>query len=140
MTRVLLIDDCEDLRMVVQDLLLDMGLECTTAEDTSTAMQVLEEQRFDVILCDLVLPVEDDEFLEEGEEQNTSAMVGVHAINKISKDYPSVPVVAISGALTGAPLQAMQKFGAHTTLSKPFGRDELQAAIEYALLGNRPHA
>ena len=67
-------------------------------------------------------------------------MVGVHAIHKISQNFPHVPVVAISGALTGAPLQAIQQFGAHTTLSKPFGRDELQAAIEYALLGNRAHA
>lgn len=125
--------------MIVQDLLLDMGLDCTTAEDASSAMQVLEEQRFDVILCDLVLPVE-DEFEDEDEVENVSAMVGVHAINKISKDYPGVPVVAISGALTGAPLRAIEQFGALTTISKPFGRDELQAAIEYALLGNRPHA
>ena len=140
MTRVLVIDDSEDLRLIVQELLLDMGIECTTAEDTSSAMQALDEQRFDVILCDLVLPVEDDEEYDDDEPPNTSAMVGVHAINKISKNFPHVPVVAISGALTGGPLQAIQQFGAMTTLSKPFGKEELQAVIEYALIGNRPHA
>lgn len=142
MTKILLIDDSEDLRLVVEELLEDMGLECQTAGDVSTAMQVLDESPIDVVLCDLVLPVEDgtEEDREEGEPENTSAMVGVHAIHNISQKFPSLPVVAISGALVGGPLESMKRFGALTTLSKPFGRDELQAVIEFALRGNQPHA
>lgn len=142
MTKILLIDDSEDLRLVVEELLVDMGLECHAAGDVSTAMQALDEQTFDVVLCDLVLPVEDgsEGDREEDEPENISAMVGVHAIHDISKRFPRLPVVAISGALVGGPLESIKRFGALTTLSKPFGRDELQAVIEFALRGNQPHA
>lgn len=138
MTNILVIDDSADLRLIVKDLIHDMGLECFTAGDVSTAMQTLEDQRIDIVLCDLVLPVEDDTMVDE--EENTSAMVGVHAIHSISKKFPKIPVVAISGALTGGPLESIKQFGALTTLSKPFGREELQAVVEFALRGYQAHA
>lgn len=133
MTKVLVIDDCEELRMVVEDLLNDLGMSVVSAEDVRSGWKFLEEQEFDLVLCDLVLPMPLDE-ADAGMEDDSSPMVGVHAIHELSKRFPKMPIVAISGELVGEPLKAIRQFGAMTTLSKPFGRDELQAAVEYALV------
>ena len=130
MTKVLVIDDCEELRLVVGDLLEDMGIEVISAEDVKSAWKHLDEHQFDLVMCDLVMPMDD----EEGDDENASAMVGVHAIHEISKKVPRIPIIAISGELTGEPLRAIRQFGAVTTISKPFGRDELKAAVEFALV------
>ena len=135
MTRILLVDDCEDLRDAVHELLHDLGMECVSTSDLSSALTELEAAPIDLVLCDLVLPVEEDPT-----DENASAMVGVHAIHTISRKYPLIPVVAISGALTGAPLNNMTQFGATSSLSKPFGQEELRATIEFALRGKQTHA
>lgn len=134
MTRVLVIDDCEDFRESVFDILEDAGFEVAIADGPESAANTMQEQTFDVVLCDLVMPVDDDEFQSESaESQNDSAMVGVHTIHALAKKCPNVPIVAISGALTGAPLAAMRSFGAVKCLSKPFGRVDLLEAVDAAM-------
>ncbi len=125
MKNVLIIDDCESFREMVVDILSEEGFVVEAAENPETALQLCESTKFDLILCDLVMPVED--------EDSNSAMVGVSAIRAISKKYPSIPVVAVSGELTGAPLDAIQNFGAVSCLSKPFGREDLLKAVERSL-------
>ena len=136
MTRVLVIDDCEELRLIVGDLLEDLGMEVFSAEDVKAAWKQLDSQSFDLVLCDLVMPLDE----EDDEEDNSSAMVGVHAIHELSKRYPKLPIVASSGELTGEPLRAIRQFGALTTISKPFGQEELRAAVEYALVRDGENA
>ena len=133
MKRVLLIDDCDDFREATGELLADAGYEVTMLGSVDELEQVFNATPFDVVLCDLVLPmVEDLENLPVSDD-SSSAMVGVHAIRALSKLDPKVPVVAISGALTGEPLKMMYQFGAKHVLSKPFGRDELLSIVERAI-------
>ena len=129
MTRVLVIDDCEDLRMVVSELLDDEGFAVTLAADTEQALSELKHKPFDVVLCDLVMPL----VANSAENACDSAMVGVHCINQISKEHPTLPIIAISGELTGNPLGAVKNFGASATLSKPFGREELLKTLSSVL-------
>ena len=132
MTRVLVIDDCEDFREMVYEILKDAGYAVEVADGPETALAQCENNKFDLFLCDLVMPDQEDEFVDDSSE-SSSAMVGVHTFRELSKRFPGTPVVAVSGELTGAPLAAMETFGAVRCLSKPFGRDDLLAAIEGVL-------
>ena len=126
------IDDCEDFRETVYEILADAGYAVEVADGPDTALAHCEDKTFDLFLCDLVLPDQGDEY-SDGNTEAASAMVGVHTIRELANRFPGTPVVAVSGELTGAPLAAMESFGAVSCLSKPFGRDELLAAIEGAL-------
>ena len=65
MTRVLVIDDCEELRLIVGDLLEDMGMEVFSAEDVKAAWKQLDSQSFYLVLCDLVMPLDEADDEEE---------------------------------------------------------------------------
>jgi CheY-like chemotaxis protein len=133
MTRVLVIDDCEELREVVRELLQDAGYLVELAEDSRTALSQMQNNRFDVVLCDLVLPLGNPASASESDVGSDSAMVGMHCIHELSRRYPNVPVIAISGELVGSPLSIAHQFGAKGSLSKPFGVAELIDAVEGAL-------
>jgi CheY-like chemotaxis protein len=127
---ILVIDDCEELRETVHDILVDSGYGVALAADPEEADQRLQDHNFTLILCDLVMPIET---ADDHEEDNDSAMVGVHGINRLSKRYPEIPIIAMSGKLTGDPLNIMRRFGAADTLSKPFTREELLRTVAGSL-------
>ena len=131
MGRVLVIDDSEEFREVVADLLRDAGHEVRTVASPDEARVAWRASPCDVVLCDLVMPVQHTE--EDLIDDSESVMVGVHAIHQFSREFPGTPIVAVSGKLTGEPLKAVDKFGAFATLSKPFSREELLSVVNHAL-------
>lgn len=137
MKEILVVDDCEDLREIISDMLSGAGYAVQLAASAKEAEEFFSNKKYDLIICDLVLPLESDD--EDAEEESDSAMVGIHAISNFAKECPETPIIAISGHLTGAPLQAIKKFGAVQTLSKPFSRNELLAKVGEALT-NTPRA
>ena len=131
MKTVLVIDDSEELRETVKEILADAGYGVKMAGSVSEARGVCEESRPDLVICDLVLPIDDSDT--DGEDGMESAMAGVSAIAELSKMHDGLPVIAISGELVGAPLETMTQFGAVKALSKPFSRDDLLSAVEQSL-------
>ena len=127
MKKVLIIDDNEDLCTTVCDILEDAGYGVSIAHDPVIAKQLLSNDKFQLILCDLMMPYHDDPDLDE---LGGSVMVGVHAIRQFSTAFPNTPIVAISGEMTGNALDAIGTFGAADTLAKPFGRAQLLKTIE----------
>jgi CheY-like chemotaxis protein len=121
--KILIIDDCDDLRDTLAAILEDAGYSVALASDPDRASKELGKGGLDMVLCDLVMPMPAD--ASSCGDDNESAMVGVYAISEISKKHPKVPVIAISGELTGDALQAISNFGAVGSISKPFKREEL---------------
>jgi len=130
MTNILVVDDCEEFREVVSDLLRDSGYTVFLAACPDEGYKHCEAGKMDVILCDLVMPIDLESHFEQDEG---SAMVGVHAINGFAEKYPDTPIIAMSGQMDDAPLKGMKSFGAAGSLAKPFGRDELVRVVEKAL-------
>ena len=130
MKNILIVDDCQEFGEVVGDFLTEAGYNITIASDGESALQLCAQSVFDVILCDLVLPCGDSEMFDEG---SSSAMAGVHLIHVLSKKYPQVPVLAISGQLTGESLQGISQFGAVRCLAKPVTQTQLLQAVQAAL-------
>lgn len=54
--RILLVDDDEDLRVILLPLLESRGYDVVEASDCSTALQLLRDRIFDVVLLDITLP------------------------------------------------------------------------------------
>lgn len=129
MKNILVVDDCDEIREILFELLTDAGYEVSSSGNPEEGLKMCASKSFDLVLCDLVMPLGDEE---GGEFSDQSAMVGVNAISKFNQLTPKIPIIAISGELTGPALQHMKQFGAINAISKPFNRDELLQKIECA--------
>jgi CheY-like chemotaxis protein len=125
MSRLLVIDDCDEFRETLGEMLKECGHEVAVASGPAEAESLIEKGGFELFLCDLVMPAD--------ELDDSSAMVGVHFISYLAKKYPEIPVVAISGELTGDPLEAVRHFGARGALSKPFSQPQLLRLVREVL-------
>lgn len=123
MARVLLIDDDELLRDTVKQMLELDGHEVT---DTATGEQGLRQfaarsGRFDVVITDVLMPGID----------------GARVIVELRRSQPGLPIIAISGGRrvlsSQFNLETAALAGASCQLTKPFSRQDLQAALAQAL-------
>lgn len=53
---ILIVDDDEDIRANVSDILGELGYRTSTAQDGSAALDLVERHRFDVALLDMRMP------------------------------------------------------------------------------------
>lgn len=121
MKRILIVDDETGIRRAAASFLRHRGYECSEAGDGVQAVRRLREESVDLVLCDLCMP----------------EMDGIEVILMLQKDWPRVPVVVMSGGgqLVDRDLllDSARTLGAHEVLAKPFGLDDLEAAVERAL-------
>ena len=126
MPRVLIIDDEEDIRDVLTDVLNRAGFEVEVASTGDEGIDKLRSKPADVIVTDIIMPGKD----------------GVVTIRDIRKEFPDAKIIAISGGgnfgssayepnaiKTTAYLAAAGEAGADLILSKPFDREALMEAI-----------
>jgi len=57
--KVLIIDDEEDMRNLVQMYLENSGFSCVHAADGVEGLRKLQEQPFDLVILDIMMPYED---------------------------------------------------------------------------------
>jgi DNA-binding NtrC family response regulator len=117
MIRVLVIDDDQGVRAMLQRLLEREGYEVSVAVDGQDAEHWLEEQVFDVVITDMIMPEKE----------------GIETILDLRKQYPAIGIIAISGGGMGGAehyLSSAKSFGAERTFAKPFDCDEMLAAIK----------
>jgi PAS domain S-box-containing protein len=113
--RLLAIDDEPLILRVVRRILGDEH-DVTTLESAAQALDLLASgARFDVILCDLMMP----------------GMTGIDLHESVSRDYPdqAARMVFLSGGARNASSAAFLERFAGRHLDKPFDRSALQALI-----------
>jgi CheY-like chemotaxis protein len=119
MTRVLYIEDDEDHRMIVENMLTSRGFTVTTAKDGVEGLEKTKEWQPDIILLDLYLPRLDGfGFLKQCKEE------------PLTED---IPIVIISAWPTGDNRKRVQEAGAVGFIAKPFNVDELVEGIREVL-------
>ena len=84
MTRVLVVDDEKSIRMTLKEFLDEANYDVETAEDADVASQLLENEAFDVVVSDIILP----------------RMSGVQLLQKIRQAAPDVQVIMMTGEPT----------------------------------------
>ena len=123
MVRVLVIDDNQDVRDLIQFILESAGYSVELAADGEAGMRSQHARPADVVITDLFMPNQD----------------GLETIARLRQEYPRVRVVAMSGGggsviKGGRYLSTAREVGAHVLLLKPFDLDQLLRAV-----GDVPH-
>ncbi len=112
--RVLLVDDEEELVSALVERLGYRGIEAKYALNGPQAIEMIGEERFDVVVLDLKLP----------------GMSGVKVHSTIRKEYPDLPVLLITGH--GAPADQIEERPGehHDFLEKPVSLEVLMEKIK----------
>jgi len=143
--RILLVDDDPINQMVALGLLRRRGWEATAAANGKEALQVLAQQRFDLILMDLQMP-ELDGFQtasiirqnEAGPATEAGALDTATAMGE-STHCPSehIPIIALTTASQPGVREKCLAAGMDDFLNKPVNPRELYGMIEKYIGGAR---
>jgi len=117
--RILIVEDTEDNRRIMRDLLSNAGFDIIEAHDGQAAVAAAANYVPDLILMDIQLPV----------------LNGYEAIRRIKADpkLQSIPIVAVTSyALTGDK-ESARAAGCDRYVAKPFSPRQLLATIRELL-------
>lgn len=118
-TSVLVIDDVSSTRALLIDMLRDLGFSrCMEATDGAKALEVLETQQVDLILCD---------YLMEG-------MSGIEFLTTLkNREKTAPPVLLVSALGDVSSVETAIDVGACDYLVKPVSFRKLRRKVESAL-------
>jgi DNA-binding NtrC family response regulator len=115
---VLLVDDDDQFRNMLELMLDDYGFVVITSCNGRDAMNILHQNEVDLVVLDIIMPEQE----------------GIETIQQIKRLYPELKIVAISG---GGPflkadtsLEIAKNMGANQILKKPFTHTELLNQID----------
>jgi two-component system, cell cycle response regulator DivK len=119
--RILVVEDQEDNRQILRDLLTSAHFEVIEAEDGETGLAAAAAHRPDLILMDIQLPVID----------------GYEATRRLKADatLSSIPVIAVTSYALGGDDDKARAAGCDAYFAKPYSPRQLLAKIrEYLRL------
>ena len=120
--RVVLVDDCDDLRLIVRVLLTRAGYEVVAeARDGMAGVLAAGSSAPDVVLLDLDMPVLD----------------GWGALPLLRTAAPHARIVVFSHDVTLASLERLHSLGAHGAVRKGSRLRDVLAAVDSALFEQR---
>jgi len=118
--RMLVVDDDDDIRLLLEPLLSGAGYNVETAQDGRAALRLFHENPTDLVVLDLSMPELD----------------GFETLERL-RDLSDVPVILLTARSGEIDKVRGFRAGADDYVVKPFGRQELLARIE-ALLRRTP--
>jgi two-component system response regulator AtoC len=114
--RVLVIDDEENLRHYLQTVLGEEGYHVETATDGKRAIEKMQQGTWDIILCDIRMPVMD----------------GMAFLKEVKKKGLEGTIIMMSAYGTVDTAVEAMKIGAYDYVSKPFNADEIILSLKKA--------
>lgn len=117
MVKILVVDDDQDLRENLVEILSDAGFSPDSAEDGDEAIDKLISGEFDLVLLDSIMP----------------GIGGMEVLPLIKRKYPHIKVIILTAFSTvdGA-VEAMRK-GADNYITKPFKINNLLVSVRSCL-------
>ena len=119
--RILIADDEDSLRWVLEKGLRQAGYEVTAVKDGMSAIKAFEAEPFDIVFLDVRMP-------------GVDGLAALARLREVRADA-TVVVMTAHGTMDTA-IQAMQR-GAYDYLAKPFDLDEVLLLAERALAARR---
>ncbi|MEF2232401.1 MAG: response regulator [Pseudodesulfovibrio sp.] len=127
---VLLADDNALNRFLAQTLLTQYGHSVTTVENGAQALEAVREQRFDLVLMDVQMPIMD----------GITATRAIRDPNSSALD-PAVPIVAITAHALKGDRERFLQAGMNDYIAKPVNMEEFYATISRVVNGrDKPDA
>lgn len=117
MARILVIDDEIYIRQLLTEILEKAGYEVVSAPEGRTGLKLYDQQPFDVVITDMVMP----------------EYSGINTINDLVRNHPRAKIIAISGGGEIEPeryLSIAEIIGAKYIIYKPFKKEEILKAVE----------
>ena len=115
--RILVADDDESLRRVIEFRLRQEGYEVKAVADGAQALKLLESEKFDLLLSDMRMPELD----------------GIELLTRALEVDRDIKVILITAYATVQQAVEAVKLGAFDYLTKPFEKEELSVTIQKAL-------
>ncbi len=122
MARILLAEDDPSVREFVNRALVHRGHEVTSVNDGGEALEALQEQRYDLLLTDIVMPRVD----------------GVALALKASKEFPDMRIILMTGYAAERDRAHNLDALVHDVVSKPFTLSDICDTIDEALADPPP--
>ena len=125
--RVLIVDDEEAIRALVDFTLGRLGYEVTEAETALKGVELYreslaKEERFDLVILDLTLP---------------GGMGGKEALKKLLEIDPSVVAIVSSGYATDATMSRYEDLGFRGVITKPYEAADLGRTVHELIQSSR---
>ena len=120
MARVLVIDDEQLARFTVREILETAGHDVVEAKNGGQGLAYQNADSFDIVVTDIIMPEKE----------------GVETIIEMKRDFPDLPIIAISGGGRTRNLDFLEiakQYGADSVLAKPFSEEELLSAVDACL-------
>ena len=121
--RILIIEDQEDNRAIMRDLLTGAGFELIEAVDGAEGVKLAQSERPDLILMDIQLPIID----------------GYEATRQIRAivDLKSIPIIAVTSYALSGDEAKTRAAGCNGYVAKPFSPRQLLAKVRELLPGEK---
>jgi two-component system cell cycle response regulator DivK len=117
--RILVVEDQNDDRQIIRDMLVGTGYAITEAEDGEQALAAVAKERPDLILMEIQLP----------------SMDGYEAMRRIRTDpaLSSIPIIAVTSFTPSGEEKKARAAGCDDFVPKPYSPRELLAKIRQHL-------
>jgi two-component system, cell cycle response regulator CpdR len=123
MSRVLIADDEESMRVLVARAIAMDGHETVTAEDGSEALEILtnEPGKFDLLLTDIKMPIMD----------------GIALALAVARDFPELTILLMTGFADQRERASGLDAIVHDVVTKPFSIADIRTAVADALAARK---
>jgi two-component system response regulator PilR (NtrC family) len=117
MSRILVVDDEESIRQLLEIALGKEGHRITVAESGKKATELFDKSSYDLVISDIKM----------------ADMSGVEVLRHVKETDPGVPVIMVTAYASAETAVEALRLGAYDYLTKPFKLEELKANIRNAL-------
>ena len=114
---ILVLEDLEDMRAFIAEVLSRQGYRVSTPVDSYVALTMARQQPYDLATVDLVMPLMD----------------GVAFVQALREMRVNTPVVIVTAFLSDPRIGQLKQMGVRHFLSKPFHLEALFKAVREAL-------
>lgn len=113
MEKILIVDDENDIAELISDILEDEGYETTLANDGTSAIKLIKENNYDLILLDVMMP----------------DMTGTEVCASI-RNITASPIIFVTAKTNLTSKLVGFEVGADDYITKPFDNEELVARVK----------
>jgi len=119
MSRVLVVDDSADIRLLLKKILVNAGHEVAVASDGDEVQPAMLANQSDLVLLDITMP----------------RMDGFAALAKLKQDRRTkhIPVIMITAKGHPDDLDVARSLGADDYVNKPWAPGEVEVRVQWAL-------
>ncbi|MDH4158154.1 MAG: response regulator [candidate division Zixibacteria bacterium] len=112
--RILVVDDDDQIREILKDMLILEGHQARACPDGYAALAALEQEPYDFMITDLGMP----------------GMSGLDLAGMVHESYPDIPIAMITGWGTQLDSEEVKAKGVGAVLSKPFHLKDVKTLLQ----------